>query len=335
MADFDCFGLKNTRTTVLKDEVLVFDAILKNTMKMDSLRSLASIAIFTLGLSILSPAAFAVAKEEQGENIAAQELDGATEQSADSAHLEKKAEKAARKKGKGKDKKNEDTKDKEEAEKNEAPQLSAQEAAALAAAQERAAFLKTTSTPFNTKVQDAESSSSPVNASNTSSLRSRLSQRLVSSARVYMPGKIVIGKTGEFVVKAKPGSQVAIAMADKDSGAKPLFGRNLRLGPDRKLVAAGTIPENGVLTLIVDMPIQGDLIGLPVFFETAVWQKPDFSDMELATPVKSETAQELADKPNAVIVAEEKSQKRGLRFVPDSAVPLHQRGNLGLDSGRP
>lgn len=150
-----------------------------------------------------------------------------------------------------------------------------------------------------------------------------------------MPGKICIGKATDFVVKGRPGSQVAIAMADKDSGAKSLCGKNLRLGADRKLVAAGTIPESGVLTLVVDMPIQGDLIGLPVFFETAVWQNSDFSDIEIATPVKSETQAEIADKPNAVIVAEEKTAKRGLRLVPDSAVPLHQRGNVGIESGRP
>jgi hypothetical protein len=120
-------------------------------------------------------------------------------------------------------------------------------------------------------------------------------------------------------------------MADKDSGAKQIFGQKLRLGADRKLMAAGTIPETGILTLIVDMPIQGDLIGLPVFFEAVIWQKDDFSDLEIATPVKSESAQEIADKANAVIVSGEKEQKRGLRFTPGSGVPLYQENK---DSGR-
>ena len=194
--------------------------------------------------------------------------------------------------------------------------------------------MKTYSTPYNTQASDsAQDQNYTFQSGNT--LRSRLAGRLGSATRVYLPGKMLIGKPCDFVVRGRPGSNVAIAMADKDSGAKPLFGHTLRLGPDRKLVAAGTIPETGVLTLTVDMPIQGDLIGLPVFFETAVWQKADFSDMELATPVKSVTEQELTEKSNAVLVSEEKSQKRGLRFVPDSAVPLHQRGNIGLESGKP
>lgn len=164
-----------------------------------------------------------------------------------------------------------------------------------------------------------------------------LASRLVPTTRVYLPGKMLIGKTAEFVVKGKAGSHVAIAMADKDSGAKPIFGKALRLGPDRKVVGFGTIPETGILTVSIDMPIQGDLIGLPVFFEAAVWQKPDYSDLEIASPVKSESAEEIADKVNGVLVSEGKEQKRGIRFVPDSGVPLHQRstGNTSLESGRP
>ena len=99
-------------------------------------------------------------------------------------------------------------------------------------------------------------------------------------------------------------------------------------------MAAGTIPDAGVLTLIVDMPIQGDLIGLPVFFETVIWQSPDFADVELAMPIKSETAGDIADKANAIIVAGEKNQKRGLRFTTSAGASQYQQ-NTGLDSGRP
>ncbi|MBX9723603.1 MAG: hypothetical protein K2X81_19520, partial [Candidatus Obscuribacterales bacterium] len=206
-----------------------------------------------------------------------------------------------------------------------------------AAAQERAKQLKSAVTPFNTAVDESSlngNNGNTLSIRNGGSLRSSLTSRLVTN-RVYLPGKLVIGKPADFVVKARPGSHVAIAMADKDSGAKSIFGHSLRLGADRKLVAAGTIPESGVLTLTMDMPIQGDLIGIPVFFETAIWQKPDFSDIELAAPVKSESVDEIADKVNAVIVSGEKEQKRGLRIVPESGVPLHQRGNTSLESGRP
>src|SRR5262249_8379515 len=114
-----------------------------------------------------------------------------------------------------------------------------------------------------------------------------LSDRLIQS-KLYLPGRLVIGRTAEFTIKGRPGYFVALAMADKDSGAKPVYGRSLRLGPDRKLVSLGRIPEDGILHLVIDTPVEGDLIGLPLFFEAAIWSKPDFSDLEIASPVTSE-----------------------------------------------
>ncbi|HEY9868276.1 MAG TPA: hypothetical protein V6D08_03860 [Candidatus Obscuribacterales bacterium] len=161
----------------------------------------------------------------------------------------------------------------------------------------------------------------------------RLADRLLAP-RLYMPGRMVLGKPAEFTVKGRPGCHVALAMADKNSGAKPIYGHRLRLGPDRKVVAVGTIPESGVLSLAVDTPIQGDLIGQHWFFEAAIWSRSDFSDLELAVPVTSEGQEETE---NGVLVSAENEQKRGLKFVADPAVPLQQRpGSVvtPLDSGR-
>jgi hypothetical protein len=161
----------------------------------------------------------------------------------------------------------------------------------------------------------------------------RLAERLLAP-RLYMPGRMVLGKPAEFTVKGRPGSHVALAMADKNSGAKPIYGHRLRLGPDRKVVAVGTIPESGLLGLAVDTPIQGDLIGQHWFFEAAVWSRSDFSDLELAVPVTSEGQEETE---NGVLVSADNEQKRGLKFVADPAVPLQQRpGSVvtPLDSGR-
>ncbi|MFX5656415.1 hypothetical protein ABTE24_19780, partial [Acinetobacter baumannii] len=84
-----------------------------------------------------------------------------------------------------------------------------------------------------------------------------------------------LGKVAEFTVKGKPGQWVALAMADKDSGAKPVFGHKLRLGSDRKLVAVAKIPENSdVVKLLVETPIQGDLVGSNLYFEAALWSNP-------------------------------------------------------------
>lgn len=257
-----------------------------------------------------------------------------SESESSDADLEDSAKNKKKKKAKQKKQADDNEKSGSKDAEEKGPELTAEELQAIAAAEERARQLRSFKTPFNTSLPESASDGTLQGPSRSSSLRSSLASKLVS-ARVYLPSKMIIGKASEFVIKGRAGSHVAIAMADKDSGAKPLLGHQLRLGPDRKLVAAGTIPDLGVLTLIVDMPVQGDLIGLPVFFETTVWQKPDYSDMQIAQPVKSETVAELADKANAVIVAADHAQKRGLRFVPDSAVPLHQRRSVGLDSGRP
>lgn len=122
---------------------------------------------------------------------------------------------------------------------------------------------------------------------------------------------------------------------DKNKGAKPIYGHQLHLGSDRKLVSLGQIPEGGVLSLVIDTPIQGDLIGAQLYFEAALWTKSDFSDVELAAPVPSETTGAVSDYMNGVLVAAEAPKKKGIRFVPDGMVPMQLTRTQGLDSGRP
>lgn len=158
--------------------------------------------------------------------------------------------------------------------------------------------------------------------------RLSLADRLVPS-RLYLPGRMVLGKLAEFTIKGKPGSFVAIAMADRNSGAKPINGISIRLGPDRKVVAIGKIPESGVVTLTVETPIQGDLIGQFLYFEAALWTKDDMSDVQIASTVTSETEGAAG---NGVVIAQEVTHKRGIHIVPDAAVPLTQRAGLGINS---
>ncbi len=163
------------------------------------------------------------------------------------------------------------------------------------------------------------------------SSRLSLQDRLVPS-RLYLPGRMVLGKLAEFTIKGKPGSSVAIAMADRNSGAKPINGVPIRLGPDRKVVAIGKIPDNGVLTLTVETPIQGDLIGQFLYFEAALWTKDDMSDTQIASTVTSETEGAAG---NGVVIAQEVTHKRGIHgihIVPDAAIPLTQRSGLGINS---
>jgi hypothetical protein len=203
-------------------------------------------------------------------------------------------------------------------------------------------LLKTMKTPFTMGGGDDKSTASaeelaPIAISSPSSGRHlSLSQRLVPT-RLYLPGRMILGRSCEFTVKAKPKSWVAIAMADKNSGAKPILGHTVKLGSDRKLVALGEIPDSGVLNLYVETPIQGDLIGQFLFFEAAIWSKPDFSDIEFATAVPTEG--QGKENENGVLIAAEGDTKKGIKIVPNSSPmsPLlrNSGSSLGNNLGRP
>lgn len=160
-----------------------------------------------------------------------------------------------------------------------------------------------------------------------------LKQRLITS-RLYLPGRMVLGKSATFSISGPPGSFMAMAMADKDKGAKPVYGHDLHLGADRKVVAIGKIPPSGLLTFAIETPIQGDLVGQYLYFEAATWKKDDFSDIDVATPVSSEEQEGIY---NGVLIAKESESQKGIKIVPDAAVPLQQRERptgSTLDSGR-
>lgn len=203
-------------------------------------------------------------------------------------------------------------------------------------------LFKTMKTPFGTsgggEAEPAEGSSelAPIAITATNPRRLSLTQRLVPT-RLYLPGRMVLGKSCEFTVKAKANSWVAIAMADKNSGAKPILGHTIRLGSDRKLVALGQIPDSGVLNLYVETPIQGDLIGQCLYFEAAIWSKPDFSDLEFATAVPSEG--QGKENENGVLIAAEGDVKRGIKIVPNTQPlsPLLEKAgsSLGNNIGKP
>ena len=193
-------------------------------------------------------------------------------------------------------------------------------------------LFKTLPTPFGLS-EDSSDNAQPLSLGcGPRTLASRL-----LPPRVYLPGRLVIGSTAQFIIKGRPGYWVALAMADRNKGAKPIRGQLVHLGADRKVVALGKIPPSGVLTLIIDTPIEGDLIGQPLYFEAALWSQSDFSDMELAAPVASEqTATRRGERDNGVVVAGEPSHKRGIRIVPDGTVSLPSMQNASsMDSGRP
>jgi hypothetical protein len=163
------------------------------------------------------------------------------------------------------------------------------------------------------------------------SLSQRLTDR-VSQPRLYMPGTMVIGETAEFTIHGKPGKWCALAMADKNSGAKPVCGHNLRLGPDRKVVALIKIPDGGVGTLLTATPIEGDLVGANLYFEAALWSNPDMSDVEFAQCIPSNLSKGSLET-NGVLIAGQPAKTKGIRIVPDTS-PLIIK-STSLSSGRP
>ncbi len=211
-------------------------------------------------------------------------------------------------------------------------------------------LIKTIKTPFNLSTQsDDETKANPTDDLGSISLAGKpesshkvtapsviqkmsIKGRLAGS-KLYLPERMLIGQTCKFTVKAKPGMFVAIAMADRDKGAKPIAGHELRLGPDRKVVAISKVPETGVAEIYVETPIEGDLIGQYLFFEAALWSKEDLSDIDWAQTITAGTS----DAPgNAVMIAQASEVKRGVRIVPDGAMPMILRSNSSsLSSGQP
>ncbi len=208
------------------------------------------------------------------------------------------------------------------------------------------ATLKETKTPFGSQgmAQPDEKPSlvAPMTLPATSLRRSgagrSLGDRLLAS-RLYLPGRLVMGHPAEFTLKGRPGHWAALAMADRDSGAKPIAGHAIRLGPDRKVVALGKIPASGVITLKIYSPVAGDLVGSSLYFEAATWPENDINTVEFAQTVTSEGGTNThSSATNAVLVAEEGDRKRGVRIVPEAAMPILQRGSaggVGLSSGKP
>jgi len=203
---------------------------------------------------------------------------------------------------------------------------------------ELSTLLKTVKTPFggnSSKSDSAENSAlAPLTIAGATAGQSghdSIRNRLLGQAKLYMPARMMIGRPVEFTIKGRPGYWAALAMADRDKGAKPIFGHDLRLGPDRKVVALGKIPLTGVLPLKIFAPIEGDLVGSQLYFEAAVWPENKPEQMDLALPVSSETQQ--ASTANSVAIIGTGEKRHGLRFVPDGTSPYSRVNGPGIGSG--
>lgn len=202
-------------------------------------------------------------------------------------------------------------------------------------------LLKTLRTPFttggngedNSQLSKGDGAFAPIAISSGTVISKQhlLSERF-HGPKLFLPPRLVLGECAEFIVQGPPGYYVALAMADKNSGAKPVCGHELKLGPDRKLVAVNKIPEQGIVSISIEAPIQGDLVDTPLYFEAVVWSKSDFSDMQLASAVS--TQKETCGE-NGVIVCGQHEDKKARMLNLGAAEPMSMKTVGGMSSGKP
>jgi hypothetical protein len=96
--------------------------------------------------------------------------------------------------------------------------------------------------------------------------QSRLSRLLLHRNDLYLPTRLVMGEDAHFVVKAQPGSKVKVLLSGKSEGYTLPNGMPLRVGEDAQELS-GTVPENGVLELKMEMPKDPDLEGKVLYVD--------------------------------------------------------------------
>ena len=193
------------------------------------------VSVKLLSLSIGGPAAFAFGKHSQAEKSEKSEKAEKSE-AADKADKPDKAVKAEKAEKPDKSEKSDKKEKKEKKEKVvELTEEEIEEEKAYAEHQAKLqALLKEVKTPFGNQSAETEEQKADLAAPMTLPATSRrtfgrsLSDRLLAS-RLYLPGRLVIGHPAEFTIKGRPGYWVALAMADRDTGAKPIGGHTVRL----------------------------------------------------------------------------------------------------------
>jgi hypothetical protein len=108
--------------------------------------------------------------------------------------------------------------------------------------------------------------------------QSRLSQLVKKKPTLYLPARLLIGNDNKFTFQGTPGNQVHLYLSSKPEGLKTPDGQALRVGEENQEFN-GTIPENGVLEIIVPLPEEEGLVGQNVFVEAIGWKADDYADL--------------------------------------------------------
>ncbi|WP_373532319.1 hypothetical protein [Vampirovibrio sp.] len=96
--------------------------------------------------------------------------------------------------------------------------------------------------------------------------QSRLNNLLLRKNDVYLPNRLTLGQEARFIVKAQPGSLVKLFISAQGQGKILPNDVVLRVGDDAQELS-GTVPENGVLELRMDVPKDPNLEGQLVYVD--------------------------------------------------------------------
>lgn len=110
------------------------------------------------------------------------------------------------------------------------------------------------------------------------------------NTNVYLPTRLLLGQEARFVVRATPGSIVKLFVSTHDEG-KIVNDVALRVGNDAQELS-GTVPENGVLELKMDVPKDAELDGRVVYVDAlAGASEEELVPIDLVDPTGRRTDQ--------------------------------------------
>lgn len=121
--------------------------------------------------------------------------------------------------------------------------------------------------------------------------QSRLNSLVLKrNSNVYLPTRLLLGQEARFVVKAPAGSLVKVFVSTQAEG-KVLNDLALRVGNDAQELS-GTVPENGVLELKMDVPKDPELDGRLLYVDAVAGASEEvLAPLDLVDPTGRRTEQ--------------------------------------------
>jgi hypothetical protein len=109
----------------------------------------------------------------------------------------------------------------------------------------------------------------------------RLSDLVKQPIRLFLPSQVIPGKSASFTLQAKAGQKYLLIISSRSEGAELPNGLAIGVGKPN-VETTGTIPESGVVEIIVDVPEQLSTVSDVQFVSAVVWSAEDLSDAQEA-----------------------------------------------------